>query len=444
MELMPDQIASAEAEAGFAHDTYRKLARRLVPFLFLALMINTIDRLNIAFAKLRMADDIALSDFAYGIGVGVFYVGYIVFEIPSNLYMKRIGARRTLSRIMVLWGAITVCTALVTTSTQLMVVRFLLGIAEAGFFPGVILYLTYWFPSAVRGRVTAAYLMAGIVAGVVFGPLAGLIMTHADGLMGLHDWQVLFILTGLPAVLLGIFAWFWLTDRPADAHWLTDREKRFLREQLAADARDPGISIRFLDVIRLPRVYIAGSIYFAVYSGTNTVAYWMPTFIREFGVNALPVIGVISALPFACGLVGMYLLGRSSDKHMERRWHLALTMCFGAVCFWAIGLVQGNLPLSVTFLCLAAASAFAALPLFWTIPPALLSPGAAAGGIAIISCMGNLAGVASQATVGAIKSATGSLNLAFDIIAAVLVVGAMITLLGIPARAVSPGARSQL
>ncbi|SDO93817.1 MFS transporter [Pseudomonas jinjuensis] len=414
--------------------TYAKVVWRLMPFLIVAYTINAIDRLNVSFAKLRMGEDIALTDAAYGIGVGAFYLAYILFEIPSNLYMQRVGARVTLTRIMVLWGLVTVGTAFVTTPNQLIAARFLLGIAEAGFFPGVILYLTYWFPSELRGRITAVFLMSGTVAGIVTGPLAGTIMTHLHGVLGMKDWQMLFVVTGLPAVALGLFGWFWLTDRPEHAKWLNDEEKTAIRDLLAQEHHSHTGHGRFIDVLRQPSVYLAGLVFFCIYSGSNTVSYWMPSLIRGFGLEDMRTIGMISALPFALALVGMYLLGRSSDKRQERRWHLAATILVSAACFFALGFVQGHLVPAVILMTIGSAAALSAIPLFWTIPPALLSPGIAAGGIAAISCIGGSAGVVSQIAVGAIKTATGSLYVAFDMIAVVLVVGALILLLGIPAE----------
>ncbi|MCY1283699.1 putative metabolite transport protein NicT [compost metagenome] len=413
-------------------NVYAKVLWRLMPFLLLAFIVNAIDRVNLSFAKLRMAEDILLSDAAYGIGAGIFYLGYILFEVPSNLYMQRVGARRTLTRIMVLWGLVTVATAFVTSANQLIVARFLLGVAEAGFFPGVILYMTYWLPASLRGRVTATFLMAAMVAGIICGPLSGAIMTHLDGWLGFKDWQMLFILTGAPAILLGVFGWFWLTDRPEQAHWLSDDEKRQITQGLSGEPH--AAHSHFGGVLRDPRLYIAGLVYFCIYSGSNTVTYWIPTLIRGFGLEDLQQIGVLAALPFLVALCAMYLLGRSSDRHMERRWHLGLTMLVGAGSFALLGLVHGNVVLSIFLMSLGAAAALSAIPLFWTIPPALLSTAGAAGGIAIISSLGNLAGVVSQAAVGAIKSATGNLYLAFDVMAAVMVLGALLLLIGIPAH----------
>ncbi|MCY1415031.1 putative metabolite transport protein NicT [compost metagenome] len=427
----PTALQDAPATAA---NVYRKAVWRLMPFLFLALLINGIDRINISFAKLRMAGDIGLSDAAYGVGIGAFYLAYLLFEVPSNLYMQRVGARATLTRIMVLWGVITMATALVTTPGQLIVARFFLGIAEAGFFPGVILYLTYWFPSALRGRITASFMMAAVVAGMICGPLSGTIMAHLDGWIGLKDWQALFVLTGAPAVVLGVFGWFWLTDRPEQAGWLSDSERQAIAADLSTEQKGHGHSESLLDAFRDPRVYIAGLVYFSIYSSTNTIIYWLPTLIRGLGLEDIKLIGLASALPFTAGLVGMYLLGRSSDKRQERRWHVAGAMLVSSACFALLGFVQGDLAASLLVMGLAATAALSALSLFWTIPPAFLTPTRAVAGIAIISSLGNLAGVVSQGAVGAIKSATGSLYLAFDMVAVILVAGALILLIAIPAR----------
>lgn len=429
---LPFAAAAPSADLG---TIYRKVIWRLMPFLLLAFLLNAIDRSNISFAKLRMAQDIALSDAAYGLGAGVFYIGYILFELPSNLYLQRVGARATIARIMVLWGLATVATAFVTTANQFIVARFFLGMAEAGFFGGVILYLTYWFPSALRGRITAVFMMAVIVAGMLSGPLAGWIMTNFHGWMGLRDWQALFVLEGIPAILLGVLGWFWLSDKPAQAAWLNSAEKQAIAAALALENPHSQTHGGLGEALRNPRVYAAGLVFFCFYCGLTTLTYWLPTLIRGLGLEDLKTIGLLNSLPYVMALFGMYLLGRSSDRRQERRWHVGLTMLFSAVCFAMIGFAQGNLPLSILVISLANAACLSAGAVFWTIPPALLTPTSAAVGIAIISSSGHLAAALSQGVVGAIKTATGSLYLAFDVIAVVMVFGALVLLIGIPAHA---------
>ncbi|WP_433735500.1 MFS transporter [Pseudomonas putida] len=439
------QCLTGAVAAHEVQQIFRKITWRLLPFLFVAYVINSIDRINISFAKLRMAEDLVLSDAAYGLGAAVFFVGYLLFEVPSNLYMQRVGARLTIMRIMVVWGLVTIGTSLVSSATGLYIARFLLGVAEAGFFPGVILYLTYWFPASRRGRITSIFIMAGIFAGIVSGPLAGWIMTHFHGWAGLRDWQVLFVFEGVPAVLLGVFAWVWLVDKPQDAPWLNDHEKAIVQAQLAVeDVSKDNAHASFRQLLRDPRVLLAGLVFFCIYSGTNTVAYWMPSLIQSFGLADIGRIGLISSLPYCIALVAMYLLGRSSDKHLERRWHLASTMLVGAGSFVLLGFFQGNLELSVLFMSLGAAACLSAVPLFWTIPPAYLSGPVAAGGIALISSLGGIAAMIAPVLVGSIKTQTGSLFVAFDVIAGLLVLGAIVLLLGIPSRVLHERARNPI
>ncbi len=282
---------------------YRKIAFRLLPFLFVAYIVNSIDRVNISFAKLRMMDDLGLSTATYGLGASLFFVGYVLFEVPSNLYMQRIGARATVMRIMILWGLITVATGFVTAPTQLYILRFLLGAAEAGFFPCIILYLTYWFPAARRGRITSMFVLAVPAAGILSGPLATWIMNTFDGAHGLHGWQVLFVYEGIPAALLGVLAWFLLPDGPADAKWLTPRERdvtasELVTENTARHAGEPaGSVLRRLLTDR--RVYIAGFVFFAMYAGFSVFSYWTPTILEGLGVTDLTTIGTLSTLPAA-------------------------------------------------------------------------------------------------------------------------------------------------
>ncbi|MGO4327181.1 MFS transporter [Cupriavidus sp. 2TAF22] len=425
--------ATLSEDAGTLAALYRKIMWRLLPFLFLAYVLNTIDRINISFAKLRMAHDLGLSDAAYGIGAAAFFAGYILFEVPSNLYMQKIGARLTITRILLLWGVATIATSQVNSPAALYAARFLLGVAEAGFFPGVILYLTYWFPAARRGRITSLFLMSGTVAGMISGPLAAAIMSHLDGWLGLRDWQVLFVVEGIPAVLLGLLAYRWLDDGPDSAPWLSVSEKAMLRRQLATESRPQGHG-GLRSLLGDARIYAIGLAFLSIYAATNTIAYWMPTLIRDFGVDQVARIGWISSLPYLLALAAMFLLARSSDRRLERRWHVAGTMLVGAASFLLLGLVRGALLPSVICMTAGAAACLAALPVFWTIPPAYLPRGQAPAGIAFISSLGGLAALLSPIVVGALKTRTGDLYFAFDMLAVLLVGGALTLLLAIPAR----------
>lgn len=415
--------------------TFKKVMFRIIPFIFLAYMLNIIDRINISFAKLRMSEDLLLSDAAYGLGTSLFFIGYLVFEIPSNMYLKKVGARATLTRIMLLWGILTILMSTVESTTSFYVFRFLLGVAEAGFVPGVILYLTYWFPGFLRGRVTSIFLMAGLIAGIVNGPLATWIMATFDGWLGLKDWQVLFIVEGIPAVLLGIFTWFWLTDHPDQAKWLTEREKFVVKTSLSYEQQpETKQKNTFKQVFLDPRIHLMGFVFLCIYSGTNTITYWVPTLIKEFGVVDLQKIGLLSSIPYLFALIAMYFLCRSSDKYLERRWHLALTMVVGSISFMMLGQFQSDLVISLILLTLGCGACFSAATLFWTIPPAYLSLTTAALGIAWINVMGSMAAAISPALVGFVKTQTGSIYLAFAVIGFLLIVGAIILLIVIPSR----------
>ena len=417
------------------NQVFKKIMFKIVPFIFFAYLLNIIDRINISFAKLRMSEDLLLSDAAYGLGTSLFFIGYLLFEVPSNIYLKKVGARATLTRIMVLWGILTILMSTVESTTSFYVYRFLIGVAEAGFVPGVILYLTYWFPGFLRGRVTSIFLMAGLVAGIINGPLATWIMATFDGWFGLKDWQVLFIIEGIPAVLLGVFTWFKLVDKPEQAKWLSSREKFVVAQSLATEnqsviSEKSSFKQVFLDI----RVHLLGLAFLCIYSGTNTITYWVPTLIQEFGVKNLQHIGLLSSIPYIFALITMYFLCRSSDRNLERRWHLALTMGVGAISFMLLGLVQNDLTLSLLLLTVGCGACFSAATLFWTIPPAYLSLTAAALGIAWINVLGSLAAAISPALVGVVKTQSGSIYLAFSTIGLLLIVGAIVILVAIPTR----------
>jgi D-galactonate transporter len=422
-----------------AHEdaTYRKIARRIVPFLFVCYVVNFIDRVNIGFAKLQFLQDLKLDDAIFGIAAGMFFVGYVVFELPSNLLLARIGVRRTLLRIMALWGVLTVLLMFVQGATTLYVLRFLLGAAEAGFFPGIILYLTYWFPDSRRGRIMSLFVMAVPLAGIVGGPLSGWIMSHMHDALGLRGWQWLFLIEGIPAIALGIAAMVFLDDRPADAQWLTAAEKQQVEAALEADRKrrneTDASPATLRDVLRNPRIYVMAGIYFCVFMGLNAIGFWIPTLLRQVGVHAISEIGWLSGGISVCTAIGIAVIGRSSDKRMERRWHVAGCGLAAAASFMLLPLAAHSVAFTVALLMIASISIYATLSLFWTIPTAYLDRNAAAGGIATITAIGALGGAVSPSLVGMLKASTGSLYTGLFVIALLLVAGMAVLLCTVPA-----------
>jgi ACS family phthalate transporter-like MFS transporter len=413
-----------------ADRTYAKIARRIVPLALAGYIVAYIDRVNVGFAKLQFVQDLGFSEAVYGFGAGLFFIGYMLFEIPSNLYLERAGARATLTRIMVLWGAMSAGTALISSPTQYYVMRFLLGAAEAGFFPGIILYLSYWFPAARRGRITSLFTMGGTIAGVIGSPLSGWLLT-LDGLHGLRGWQIVFIYEGLPAIGLGLLAYCYMDDRPSEAKWLTADEKALVAEaQRAISGGGARRHARLGHAFRDPTTYALAVAYVAVISGTSTVALWAPTLLKEFGVR--PTLnGLLLALPFAVAVLGMFFLSRSSDRRLERRWHYAVAIGAAGLGLSLLSVASGSLVLTMALLTVAATGAWASLPVFWTIPTAYLSEQSRAGGIAFISSVGAIGGFVSPVIVGWVTTATGTLYAGLAAIGAILVASAVLLLAGV-------------
>ncbi len=426
---MQDTAASAEHDA-----LYRKIAWRVLPFLFVCYVVNYIDRVNIGFAKLQFLQDLHLNDQVFGFAAGLFFIGYLIFEVPSNLLLARYGARKTLMRIMVLWGAITVLLIFVKTATMLYVLRFLLGAAEAGFFPGIILYLSYWFPDHRRGRATSLFILAVPVSGIIGGPLSGWIMDSFHNALGLRGWQWLFLIEGLPAIVLGLLVWFILTDRPQHAHWLTDAEKSIVAGALERDRQKGGTGShgRLRDALRSPRLYVLTTVYFTMFMFLNAVGFWIPTILKSVGVESLTHIGLLQAAISVCTAIGMVLIGRSSDRLRERRWHAAICGFVGAASFLLLPLASHSAVFTTLLLAAGSVSIFGVQTVFWTLPAKYLEGAAAAGGIAVISSLGALGGALSPSLVGMMKVHTGSIYAGLAVIAAVLIIGMITLLLGVP------------
>ncbi|MGW7689717.1 MFS transporter [Streptomyces asiaticus] len=422
---MPMPAVAAETPALARENTvYRKVVRRIVPFLILCYVASYLDRVNVGFAKLQMSDDLGFSEAAYGLGAGLFFIGYFLLEVPSNLMLQRVGARTWIARIMISWGLVSAAFMFVTNEATFYVLRFLLGAAEAGFYPGVILYCTYWFPSHRRARVIAMFMSAIPVAGIFGNPLSGWIMDSFQGVNGWQGWQWMFLLEAVPALLVGVVTLFYLDDGVRDAKWLTDEEKAVVERAVADDSAHRTVHGRVLNAFREPRVWLMCLIYFCFVMGQYALTFWMPTFVESTGIEGNVAIGVLSAVPFVAALIAMNLFGRSADKRRERRWHLVIPSLMGAVGFSLSAVWNGSTVLSLTALSVAAAGVLTCAPLFWSLPTAFLGGTAAAAGLAIINSVGNLAGFVSPYMIGALKDATGSASIPMYVLALTLVVGA--------------------
>lgn len=402
---------------------YRKLNWRLLPFLLLCYTFAYLDRVNIGFAKLAMQSDLGISDAVYGLGAGIFFLGYVLFEIPSNLLLPRIGARKTISRIMVLWGLTSAGMMFVHDETTFYAMRFLLGVFEAGFAPGMIFYLTYWYGQRRMAGVMAVVMLAGPIGGAFGSPLSAWLMTGLSGAHGLAGWQWMFVVEGLPCVLFGVLALKVLSDRPADAKWLTDDEKRLLAAEL--HTTDAGHH-SFGQVARDPRVYLLAFAYFTIICGIYAVSFWLPSIIKADGVTDTMQIGLYSMIPYVCAAIAMVVIGRRSDRRGERRFHSAVPALIGAIALAVATTANGNLAVSLVGMTIATSMIWAAYTVFWAIPSQYLKGEAAAGGIALINTIGLIGGFLSPTIIGAIHSATGSMAAGLLVMVALLVAGAAV------------------
>ncbi len=425
-----------------AHDEdalYRKVWLRIIPFLFVCYVVSFLDRINIGFAQLQMKHDLGFSDAMYGLGAAVFYVGYVLCEVPSNMLLARFGARRTFTRIMVLWGLASVAMMAVSTPTQFYTLRFLLGVFEAGFFPGIVLYLTYWFPARRRAAVMAIFFAGVAVAGVLGGLVSGWIMRDMAGVLGLQGWKWMFAIEGAPAVLLGLVAARCLVDGPQQASWLTDGERAHLARDTAAQAHAGGHSLQALrQVLGNPRVYLFAFIYFSLTCGSLALSFWMPLMIRDFGITDVMSISLYSVVPNAVGAVGLILIARHSDRTGERHRHFVLCTAGGALALAALTLHLPSLASMLAILSVAAVLIFAALPVFWSLPPSYLPGAGTAAGIAFISSIGITSGIVSPWVIGQIKTQTGSLDHALYLLAALLLASGLAMWLGVPRQPARP------
>ncbi len=411
---------------------YRKITWRLLPFLLLCYVFAYLDRINIGFAKLQMQQDIGISDAVYGLGAGIFFLGYVIFEVPSNLLLTRIGARRTISRIMVLWGLTSASMLFVQGEWSFYILRFMLGVFEAGFAPGMIFYLTYWYSQSRMAGVMAVVMLAGPIGGIVGGPVSAWIMTAFSGAHGLDGWQWMFLLEGLPCVLLGVIAYRYLDDKPTEAKWLSADEKALL----AADLETRGAQQKhaFKQVLRDPAIYRMALTYFCLICGIYAVSFWLPTLLKLAGVQDTMEIGLYSAVPYIAAAAFMLWFARSSDRMQERRWHTLVPALLAGVSLCIATAAPTQFALSLTAITLATGFMWASYTVFWAIPSQYLKGEAAAGGIALINSIGLLGGFLSPSIIGWSKEATGTLAGGLYVISALLVAGALLLLVNRPPR----------
>jgi D-galactonate transporter len=419
---LPRSAASA------VHDEDRAYARvtwRLVPLLFICYVAAYLDRVNVGFAKLQMLSDLKFSEAVYGLGAGIFFIGYFLFEVPSNLLLHRVGARRWIARILISWGVISGCMMFVQTPTTFYVLRFLLGLAEAGFFPGIILYLTYWYPSARRSRVTSLFMTGIPMAGVIGGPLSGWILASFDGVSGFAGWKWLFLIEALPSVILGFVVMYFLDDRIADARWLSPEHKRLLQHNIEVEGSQVD-DHSALGAFRSAKVWVLCAAYFGFIMGLYGIGFWLPSLIKASGISSPATIGWLVAIPYTAAVVCMISTSRHSDRTGERRWHIAIPALAGAAALVLSTLVPQTPLWAIVTLTVATMGILTGLAQFWVLPPAFLGGAAAAAGIALINSIGNLAGFVSPFLVGWIKDTTGSTNNGLYVIALSLVIGSAI------------------
>jgi D-galactonate transporter len=431
---------SGSTAAGDVEAVYFKIAKRIIPFLALLFVMAWLDRYNLGFAKLQMAKDLGFSETVYGFGAGIVYFGYMLFEIPSNLLLERIGARKTFARITILWGITSIATMFVKTAAWFYVLRFLLGSFEAGLFPGVVFYLTYWFPARRRALMQALFTTSIPLSVILGAPISGWIMGSLGGRAGLANWQWLFLLEGIPSIVVGLSALAIVADKPSQARWLSEREKQLVLADLDTDHVNAGPRAHgFREAMRHPGVWLLTVIYFCATSSTVTIGFWIPSIIQSLGVNSNITIGLLSAVPYIGAMIGMVLVGRHSDRTRERRYHAALGYLVSAIGLVGIGVFANSPALAFTALVIAVTAPLSGHQAFWQMPTILLAGTAAATGIALINSIGNLSGWLGPSVVGWLEDLTGKTSTGLYVLAGLEVLAAVLILFFMPHRFVSTG-----
>jgi MFS family permease len=420
------------ADKKFEAKTYHKVDIRLIPFLFLCYILAYLDRVNVGFAKLQMLKDLSLSDAAFATGAGIFFIAYFFFEVPSNLCLKKYGARMWIARIMISWGIISSCMIFVKGEWTFYIMRCLLGLAEAGFFPGIIYYLTLWYPSSYRSTRTAWFVCAIAVSGVIGNPISGWIMDILSGSLGLAGWQWLFLGEGLPSIIVGFWTIYYLDSSIQEAKWLNTEEKALLDRKLIEEDKDK-TELRLIDAFKSGKVYVLCFVYFTLMIGLYGIAFWLPTIVKNFGIKGYRDVGLITAIPYAVCVIGMIIISNHSDKTGERRLHYVFNVLAGAAGLVLSGIFAANPYLAIIFLSIGTLGVIGSMPVFWPVPSAFLAGTAAAAGIGIVNSIGNLGGYVGPNVPVWAKYFSSDPSAALYIIAVILCLGAAMTYFFIPA-----------
>jgi len=432
----------AVARAAIEATTVRKVRVRIIPFVFALFVVAVLDRNNIGFAALTMNKELAITSQQYGFVAGIFFFGYFIFEIPSNLLLHRIGARVWIARILITWGLVTMLSGFVRTAHQLYAVRFLLGLAEAGYFPGILLYLTYWFRQRQLAQTVALFLTANPVANILGAPFSGMILDHVRWL-GVSSWRWLLIIEGIPAIAGGALTYFFLPDRPAKAEFLTPRERDWIITELSREEQEKLATGEFTAAKALMhgRVWHLTAIYFTALLGFYSMVFWMPQLVKSLSSQySNTTVGLLVMIPYLVGLPVMIFIGRSSDQRLERRYHAAIPLLIAAVSLSLLGTITSSSAFfSTMFWCLVASGTFSLWGPFWSLPNEFLTGFSAAAGIALINCFGNLGGFVGPYAIGAISQRTRSLHSGFVFVGISLFTSAML-ILALPKNA-TPEAR---
>lgn len=433
----------APARATAESRVYSKITRRLIPFLILCYFFAYLDRVNVGFAKLHMQDALHFSDTVYGLGAGIFFIGYFLFEMPSNVLMQRFGPRFWIARIMVTWAVLSAAMIFITTPTQFYVVRFLLGVAEAGFFPGIVFYLTLWFPSWRSARTLGLFILVTPLSTIIGSPLSGLVLTLFEGVEGLHNWQWLFLVEAIPSFLLAFVVLRYLDNDVTSAAWLNADEKQIVIDDLAKDAahratvNHGSVDSSLKAMLTNGYVWLLALIFFSFNIGYYGINFWLPSIIKSSGVSNDIAIGLLAALPYIFGALFMVWNSHHSDIKQERRWHIAIPAVIGAVGLTLSAWCSGSTFWMMTWICLAMSGTLALIPTYISLPGALLSGTAAAAGIALVNSVGNLAGFFGPTVLGWLNDTTGRTDTGLYILAAFLLLCAPL-ILALPARLANP------